>query len=67
MRAWAAKNAIAGVLPEHTVDQLARHEIVLKLLGEELAQASSMLKGYERPVRFVVVSEAFTQVCLCVL
>lgn len=60
VRAWAIKN-IPNTPADVSVAALAAEPAVMTLLSTEIEAAINVLKSYERPQRFEVIQEAFSQ------
>lgn len=58
LKDWCAKNSISGA---DDMSKLAKHEKIIDLIAHELSQVSGVMKTYERPHRFAILDEAFTQ------
>ena len=61
IRSWGIKNKLAGVTTESSAAQLSNEPAVITLLTNEIQSASNVLKSFERPVRFDIIEEPFTQ------
>ena len=61
IRSWGIKNKIAGITSDSSAAQLSNEPAVITLLTNEIQSASNVLKSFERPVRFDIIEEPFSQ------
>jgi hypothetical protein len=61
IKAWAAKKPV-GHFKDETIEELLKHEDVKHLLTSELVDVCGAFKSYERPLRWIAISEPFSQV-----
>eukprot|EP00595_Chromulina_sp_UTEXLB2642_P000701 CAMPEP_0196761274 /NCGR_PEP_ID=MMETSP1095-20130614/429_1 /TAXON_ID=96789 ORGANISM="Chromulina nebulosa, Strain UTEXLB2642" /NCGR_SAMPLE_ID=MMETSP1095 /ASSEMBLY_ACC=CAM_ASM_000446 /LENGTH=537 /DNA_ID=CAMNT_0042110559 /DNA_START=460 /DNA_END=2073 /DNA_ORIENTATION=+ len=59
IKSWCEKRGIK--IPSTNYNDIYKHESVINLIKLELNQVSSVLKSYERPLAFAIISEPFSQ------
>lgn len=58
---WAVAQKLPSITASSSPSDLMQQSAVISLLKSEIESASNVLKGFERPLRFDVLQEAFSQ------
>jgi long-chain acyl-CoA synthetase len=61
VRSWALATGVAGITIDSSADTLLSEMAVINLLTSEIQSASNVLKSFERPSRFDIILEPFSQ------